>query len=111
MSSEDSLTRSARWGTGLVPSICSPAARSLFAPAQSLALTARDDINYGSVVVNLAAQFMKMGENDRALEILSLERWNSNRSPKQSTHYGSSAVVTYASNRHLLVTAECETVF
>jgi protein O-mannosyl-transferase len=37
---------------------------------RSLALTAKDDIDYESVAVNLAAQFMKMGDNDKALKIL-----------------------------------------
>lgn len=59
---------------------------------KSLAMTAKDDHNYGFVAVNLAAQLIKLGENDRALEILNEEIASS---PENSRAWSNRAVIWY----------------
>lgn len=73
---------------------------------KSLAMTAKDDNNYGFVAVNLAAQYMKLGENDKALTILNDQITGS---PINSRAFSNRAVIRYQRTEYPLALADAQT--
>ncbi|MGB2627459.1 MAG: tetratricopeptide repeat protein [Candidatus Acidiferrum sp.] len=73
---------------------------------KSLSMTAKDDMNYDYVAVNLAGQFMKLGKNDEALNILN-ERIAS--SPNYARAWANRAVILYQRGDSAAARSDAET--